>query len=140
MRRIFWDTMLLIYLLEQTPGYSETVVASFAACLRRRDQLLTSWLAIGEVLAGIKRVGDREQVKVLTAAVEDLPFQRVSFDGRCSDHFAHLRLQKVATADAIHLACAASLDSDFFYTNDRALHRLHVPGIKFIGGLDSGIL
>lgn len=140
MRRIFWDTMLLIYLLEQKPDYSDAVVASFTASLKRRDRLITSWLAIGEVLAGIERIGDAQQLETLSEAIESLPFEKVPFDGSCIGSFAHLRAQKVPAADAIHLACAASVDSDFFYTNDRALHRLQVPGVKFIGGLDSGVL
>jgi len=46
---------------------------------------------------------------------------------------------RVAPADAIHLASAASAGADLFLTNDRRLRGLVVPGIRFIAGMDSDI-
>ncbi len=47
---------------------------------------------------------------------------------------------RVSSADAIHLACAASAGTDLFLTNDNNLIGKVIPGIQFIAGLDSNIL
>lgn len=46
------------------------------------------------------------------------------------------RQNRVAPADAIHLASAAEAGVDLFLTNDRALLELVVDGIQFIAGMD----
>jgi predicted nucleic acid-binding protein len=48
--------------------------------------------------------------------------------------------QNISPPDAIHLACAAQARIDLFLTNDKALVGKVIPGIQFIGGLDSNII
>ncbi|HEY7838794.1 MAG TPA: hypothetical protein VIC54_09360 [Terriglobales bacterium] len=50
----------------------------------------------------------------------------------------HVRLQE-DRPDALHLAIAATAGVNLFLTNDRRLHRLKVPGIDFIAGLDTNL-
>ncbi len=52
MRRIFWDSMLLIYLLEDHPVYQPRVLHLLEGAYTREDQLLTSCLAAGEIITG----------------------------------------------------------------------------------------
>lgn len=137
MRRIFWDTMVFIHLLEGEASKSAQITRLFGRSLERKDLLTTSCLAVGEVSAGGKTP---EKRVILEDAVRSLGFDLLTFDERCISSFGLLRTQKVAVADSIHLACAAAAGVDLFLTDDRALQKLHVPGIKFIAGLESGLL
>ena len=48
--RIFWDTNLFIYLIEDQGEHAEKVVALLKRMIEREDDLLTSALTLGEVL------------------------------------------------------------------------------------------
>ena len=50
MSKVFWDTNLFVYLLEDKGKYAEQVIAVRQWMIEREDQLLTSTLTIGEVL------------------------------------------------------------------------------------------
>jgi len=57
------------------------------------------------------------------------------------DTFGRIRAKyRTSAADTIHLACAATAGIDLFLTNDNQLPKLHIPGIKFIAGLDTNLL
>ena len=67
--------------------------------------------------------------------VELLPFTLET-----TDHYARIRAaNRVLPADAVHLATAAAARVDVFLTNDRSLHRMIVPGIQFVTGIDTDI-
>lgn len=57
MRRIFWDTMLLIYLLEGHAHFAVRTRELLAFAFREKDVLFTSNLALGELLAGVTGTG-----------------------------------------------------------------------------------
>jgi predicted nucleic acid-binding protein len=141
MARVFWDAMLFIYLMEEDAVFGERVGELRARSLERGDEICTSALALGEVMAGMYRdrsVAEAEQVRddVLAAGIKILPF-----DLAASSRFGFLRAKhRKSAADTIHLACAAAADVDLFLTGDKALLKLHVDGIKFIAGIDTDLL
>jgi predicted nucleic acid-binding protein len=141
MTRVFWDAMLFIYLLQDDPVFGERVRYLRKRSLERGDEICTSALALGEVLAGVYRdstAAEATRVKeaVLRAGVRILPF-----DLAASDRFGILRAKhRRSAADTIHLACAAAVGVDLFITGDEALLKLDVPGVKFIVGIDTPIL
>src|SRR5258708_8672401 len=55
--RIYWDTMLFIYWLENNPQYAKRVGAIRARMQERGDYLITGAFTFGEVLAGPYRIG-----------------------------------------------------------------------------------
>lgn len=61
MRRIFWDTNLFIYLIEDYDGLSERVVSLRRKMLleERKDELYTSSLTLSEVLTNQCRWGKK---------------------------------------------------------------------------------
>ena len=61
MKRVFWDTMLFVYLLEWHPTYGPLVQTLLARSYERGDILLTSWLALGEMLAGMPSGSERSE-------------------------------------------------------------------------------
>ena len=135
MSRIFWDTNLFVYLLEDKGERTEQVVALRQRMIERQDQLLTSALTLSEILVKPLQAGDRELMRhyerTITASAAVLPF-----DQAASAAFATVRQDpSIHPADAIQLACASAAGVDMFITNDQRLSRHVVPGIHFIQSL-----
>ena len=136
MSTIFWDSNLFIYLFENNPRYAQKVEDLWKAMLERRDQLMTSTLTVGEVLAKPTAMGDyslcdRYQ-KILNASALIIPF-----DQNAARRYASVRSKtSVKGPDAIQLACASEAGVDLFVTNDHRLQGRHVDGIQFIVALD----
>jgi uncharacterized protein len=136
MSRIFWDTNLFIYLLEDYKELSVKTIALRRKMLERGDHLLTSTMTLGEILVGPWRRGDhaicsRYEEQLSKGAV------LVPFDVKAAKLYAQLRSERSLKApDAIQLACAASANVDLFVTNDERLKSRHVEGIQFIVPLD----
>src|ERR1035441_8637033 len=115
MSRVCWDTMLLIYLLEGNPAFRPRAEALLARSRRRRDSLFTSYLAVGEVLAGVERFGEPIKAAAVRTTLEEIGFRFLPFDAGAVRPFSLLRgREKLKVADSIHLACAASAGIDLF--------------------------
>ena len=140
MSRIFWDTNLFVYLLEDKGELTESVVALRERMVERKDELLTSTLTLGEILvrpveAGDETLANRYEQAIATAAIV-LPFDRAA-----ATTFASIRGDRsIAPPDAIQLACASVAGVDMFITNDLRLSRTVVPGIHFIQSLANATL
>ena len=140
MSRIFWDTNLFVYLLEDKGELTEQVVALRERMVERSDELLTSTLTLGEILVRPLEVGDetlgRRYEQSITAAATVLPFDRAA-----AAAFAGIRRDRsIAPPDAIQLACASVAGVDMFITNDLRLSRRVVPGVHFIQPLANAVL
>jgi uncharacterized protein len=136
--RIYWDTMLFIYWLEDNPQFASRVGAIRARMRERQDQLITSSFTFGEILAGVYRKGSgalaADTERLLQAATSEV----VPFTLEAADRYAQIRgTMGLSPADAIHLACAAQAGTDLFLTNDKGLIGKFIPGIQFIVSLDS---
>jgi predicted nucleic acid-binding protein len=138
MSRIYWDTMLFIYLLEDHPAYSPRARQLLERAYKRGDSLYTSYLALGEMMAGIERSPQQQKAAVVVETIKDMGFSFLPFDGGAVSPFSRLRAkQKLRIADSIHLACAASAGIDLFLTGDQQLLKLDVPGIQFIADFNN---
>ena len=139
MSRVYWDTMLFIYWLEGNPDFAERVDAIWGRMQARNDRLITSALALGEILAGTyKRGADRQRIQGVTAAFEKLVSEVIPFTAETAELFGQIKGSlMIPSADAIHLACAASAGTDLFLTNDKNLVGRFVPGIQFIASLET---
>ncbi len=137
MSRVFWDTNIFIYLFEDYGRHSQQTAQLRQRMLTRGDQLFTSTLAIGELLTGPEKKGNKQLCQEYEEAIR-MTAMVVSFDLSAAKTYARLRSRppKIAAPDAIQLACAASADVDLFLTNDTRLHNLHVDGIQFITSVD----
>jgi len=139
--RIYWDTMLLIYWLEDNPQFAKRVGAIRARMEDRQDRLITSAFTLGEILAGVYRRGADQLAAETKRLLESEIAEVIPFTNETADHFARIRGKLgVPPADAIHLACAAQARADLFLTNDLNLVGKFVPGIQFIASLDSDVL
>ena len=141
MSRIFWDSMLVIYLVEDHPVFAPRVAELLDRSYRRGDSLFTSYLALGEVQAGALKSPNPEKTRVIESVLGEMGFGFLPFDRGAVRPFSRLRAeQKLRVADCMHLACAASAGIDLFLTGDRQLVKLDVPGIQFIADFSTPIL
>jgi uncharacterized protein len=141
MSRIYWDSMLFIYWLDDNPHFAKRVASIHARMSERRDELITSAVTVGEVLAGVYRKGPASRAGEIRGALLDLVSEVVPFTVEAADCYARIRgSTNISSPDAIHLACAASAGTDLFLTNDKNLVGKIVPGIQFIAGIDSNVL
>jgi predicted nucleic acid-binding protein len=140
MSRVFWDTNLFIYLIEDHPQFAARVVALRQRMLARQDALLTSTLTLGEVLVKPAEAGNRElqrrYERALTSGAALIPF-----DQAAARRYAAIRTDRtIRPPDGIQLACAAEAHVDLFITNDDRLSQKIVPGIQFVVSLDRAFL
>ncbi|MGA8492579.1 MAG: PIN domain-containing protein [Terriglobales bacterium] len=141
MSRIYWDTMLFIYWLEDHPVYASRVGAIRSRMQERHDQLITSTFTFGEILAGSYRRGATDRVIETRNLLLSVVSEAIPFTLEAADHYARIRgTLGIRPADGVHLACAASANTDLFLTNDEQLVSKVIPGIQFIAGLHSDIL
>jgi len=140
MSRVFWDSNLFIYLLEDYGALSAATAQVRQRMLERGDQLFTSTLTLGEILVKPTERGDeglkQRYLDALATAASLIPF-----DSDAALHYAEIRKDRAIKApDAIQLACAARARVDLFITNDARLKGKTVRGIQFIVALHAAPL
>jgi predicted nucleic acid-binding protein len=136
--RIYWDTMVFIYLLEDHPAYAPKVRRIYERMQERGDTLFTSTLTLGEALTGSLKGGDIKLADDMRQLFRSDEIELLPFLPETAEVYASIRAREnISPPDAIHLATAAEAGIDLFVTNDRHLHRLIILGIHFIAGLDS---
>lgn len=141
MTRVYWDSMVFIYLLEAHPVFGPKVRKILQQTVNRGDTVCTSVFSVGEILTGPRRRGSRSGVDAIkkyfqSGAIEVLPFTE-----KMADCYSIIRAaNRVSQADGIHLATAADAGVDIFYTNDADLKNLAIPGIKFFADLDGKVI
>lgn len=141
MSRIYWDTMLFIYWLEDHPHFARRVNAIHTRMQERGDQLLTAAFTFGEVLAGPYRQGNVQAANETRRLLENVVPEIIPFTLETADHYARIRgTLGLPPADALHLACAAQAGTDLFLTNDQRLVGKFVPGIQFIAPIDTQLI
>jgi len=141
MSRIYWDSILFIYWLEDNPQYAKRVGAIHSRMKERGDLLVTSAFTFGEVMAGAYRTGAARAADDSRQLLQRVVAEVIPFTAESSEHYARIRGSLgVAPADAIHLASAAQYRADLFLTNDKRLSGKFIPGIQFIATLDTPLL
>ena len=135
MSRIFWDTNLFIYLIEDYGDLSKRVVALRKRMLSRSDQLYTSALTLGEVLVKPAEGGNEDLRQQYEAAIVAGAIV-IPFNVEAARIYATVRQDRdIRPPDAIQLASAAHARVDLFITNDDRLSEKTIPGIQFVTSL-----
>jgi predicted nucleic acid-binding protein len=138
--RIFWDTNLFIYLIEEFGNLSERVIRLRKRMVERGDELYTSALTLGEILikpmeAGDETLARRYESALLRGAVI------IPFDVEPARLYAVIRKDPtIRPPDAIQLACASHARVDLFITNDERLSAKSIPQIQFVSSLQRTFL
>lgn len=137
MSRIFWDTNVFIYLFENHPIHQREAMALRTKMLHRGDELITSWVTVGEVqVRSPRRVGGGDYGRYRDAIVQTA--RVLAFEEVASERYREIReTTTVRGPDAMQLACSAAAGAEIFVTNDKKLHGVRVPGIHFITSIAS---
>jgi uncharacterized protein len=134
--RIFWDTNLFIYLIEDKGALAERVLEIWRGMLERGDRLYTSALTVGEILVKPVNEGARDLEQRYLKLLGSRRITVLPFDQSAAPAYARIRADRsIRPPDAIQLACAASAEVDLFITNDDRLSTKRVRAIKFIASL-----
>jgi predicted nucleic acid-binding protein len=141
MSRVFWDSMLFIYLTEGNPEFYSRCRYLLQRSYERGDSLFTSHLVLGEVLAGAEKSPFPEKTKLIREIVREMEFTPLPFDEGAVLTFSELRAKRrLGIADSINLACAASAGMDVFLTGDKKLPGQHIPGVQFVVDFQTQLL
>ncbi len=137
MSRVFLDSNLFIYQLEDLGPRGHRANFIFERLSRRKDTILTSALSVGEVLVKPLRTGNRALETKYRDLLREPEVKVLAFDRPAGEIFARIRRDRAIKApDAIQLATAASAGCDLFITNDDRLTAARVPGIQFIASME----
>jgi uncharacterized protein len=130
--------MIFIYLLEDHRVYAPKVERIQKRMQERRDRLYTSVFTFAENLVGPIRNHEPEKATILRSFFQGDQVELIPFTPETAEIYAKIRAHTpVSAPDAIHLASAAHAGIDMFLTNDLRLHKLQIPGIQFIAGVDT---
>ena len=141
MSRVFFDTNLFIYLLEDDDERAAKVSELVTRLSERHDELLTSTLTLGEVLVKPFATGDEAWADRYERFLNTPGVSLLSFDRASARIYARVRQDKtIKPPDAVQLSCAAAAKCDLFITNDERLSRKIIPGIQFITSLDRAFI
>jgi predicted nucleic acid-binding protein len=125
-----FDTMPLIYYIEENSNYSNVVDPFFEAIERSEFRVVTSIVTLLKVLVHPIRNGDAilaQEYRDLLFNTEDLSTMEV--DQGIAEEAARLRASyNIRTPDSIQMATAISVGASFFLTNDTRLPSL--PNLK----------
>ena len=127
-----FDTMPLIYYMEEHPIYLEIVDPFFDAIENGEFTVVTSTVTLLEVLVHPIRSGDTK----LAQRYRDLLFnskglKTVPLSQEIAEEAARLRaISKIHTPDAIQMATAIKSDASFFLTND--IHLPSLPNLQML--------
>ena len=138
---VYWDTMLFAYLFEGHPEFKSRVAQIARRMQERGDTLCTSVFAVGETLAGPSRTQRWDEVSKVREFFRSPELRLLDFKLSTAEIFAEIRGRGgISSGDAIHLACAAEARVDLFLAHDKRLAGKVIPGIQFIGTLDTDIM
>src|SRR5687768_3818536 len=105
--RIFWDTNLFIYLIEEFGNLSERVIKLRKRMVERGDELYTSALTLGEILIKPMEAGDETLARRYESALPEGSCYH-TFDVEPARRCAAIRKDRtIRPPDAIQLACAS---------------------------------
>lgn len=125
-----FDTVPLIYYIEENPNYSKVVDPFFEAIAHSEFKVVTSIVTLLEVLVH----PIRNDNTILAQKYRDLLFDTeglsiMVLDQEIAEEAARLRASyNIRTPDSIQMATAISVGASFFLTNDTHLPSL--PNLK----------
>jgi len=137
MARVFWDTNLFIYLFEKNAEWSPRVIELRRRMLARGDELLTSYLTVGEVITKPKQLNNAMLERSYLNFFSGGSVELVDLSLDAAQRYGDIRSrERIRPADAIQLACASAARTDLFVTNDNRLSGLVVSGVTFVTGIE----
>ena len=130
---VFVDTAPIIYYIQGHPGYGPLAKMAFQFLSGRQIPAHTSVLTLTEVLVKPVQVGNLELARIFSDFLKFSFYLKLSqIDTQIAEKAGYLRGRHsfLKAMDALQIACAISLGSDVFLTNDEKLRQ--TPDIKVL--------
>jgi predicted nucleic acid-binding protein len=135
--KIFLDTNIFVYLLEDSGARGKRATEILNEISLRGDEVFTSTLTLGELLVKPLEANDHALAERYRRVFRSPNVRLISFDEVAGERYARIRQDRgIKAPDAIQLATAATIGCELFITNDDRLTRARVQGIHFISGMD----
>lgn len=124
-KRVFIDTAPIIYFLENSSLYMETMRKFFTKCMEEHIQIVTSALTIEEYLVSPYSNGKLEYVDNFKRFLQYMNIEVVDIDAAIAEQGAKIRGQykNFKAMDALQIATAVVKKCDMFFTNDKQLRQ-----------------
>jgi len=117
--------------------WSPRVVELHQKMLASSDELLTSYLTVGEVIVKPKEMRNVMLEKSYLNFFSSGAVELVAFGLDAAKRYGDIRSRdRIRPADAIQLACAAAAGTDLFVTNDNRLSGVVVSSVTFVTGIE----
>ena len=124
-KRVFIDTAPIIYFLENSSIYMESMKKFFTRCMKEHIQIVTSTLTIEEYLVSPYSKGKLEYVDNFKKFIEYMNIEVVDIDSSIAEQGAKIRGQykNFKAMDALQIATSIVKKCDMFFTNDKQLRQ-----------------
>ena len=119
-KKVFWDTNLFIYLIEENKLHLNKVHNLLQFLEENEYEIITSTLTLGEILTKPYKDDRLDLVETYKDFFSDM--ELVELNSEIASLFAQIRADYgIKTPDAVQLASAIYAKADLFVTNDDRL-------------------
>ena len=124
-KRVFVDTAPIIYYLENSALYMDTIKKFFTKCIEENIQIVTSAITIEEYLVFPYSSGKMDFADNFKRFIEYMNIEVVDIDSKIAEQGAKIRGQykNFKAMDALQIATAIVSGCDMFFTNDKQLRQ-----------------
>ena len=136
---VYLDTVALIYTVETVSPYAEMLKPLWQASRAGQLELITSEIALLEVLVGPMKTQNAPLVAAYEDVLSGTDLRMIPVDSSILRAAAQLRANTGArTPDAIHAATAVANGALSFITNDLSFRSMGIPGVQILNALLQG--
>lgn len=123
--RVFIDTAPMIYYLENSSLYMDSIKKFFTWCMKENIQLVTSTITIEEYLVFPYSSEKMELVDNFKRFIKFMNIEVVNIDPLIAEQGAKIRgkYKNFKAMDALQIATAIVSGCDMFFTNDKQLRQ-----------------
>ena len=124
-KRVFVDTAPIIYYLENSSLYMDSIKKFFTKCIEENIQIVTSSITVEEYLVFPYSSGKMEFADNFKRFIQYMNIEVVDIDSNIAEHGAKIRGQykNFKSMDALQIASAIVSGCDMFFTNDKQLRQ-----------------
>ena len=131
-QRVYFDTNILIYVLEAAVGYLDVCLPFFSAVAQQDIVGCTGEITLAELLVKPMRTNDMVSMSKIRALFDDGYFETFAHHRESLELAAHLRAtQGLKMINAIHAAAAIKGGCGMMLTHDRQIDR-QLRGIEVV--------
>ena len=137
-KKVFIDTTIFIYFLEENKNFIEKVNGFFKYCLYNNVELITSTISFMEFSVKPYEKGRLEVIKKFKELLVDFDIYTYNINLEVADYAAKLRAKYkwLKAMDSIQIVIALFAECDSFITNDINLKKINELNVILVNDWD----